>query len=133
MRKMNNQDSRYKVMYYLSPETNVADQCAMQSLTAAPHGERAKLQRAAMLAGLAMHRVDPRIPYLLSELLTADTGPEEILQVINAALSRGSLSAWRKEPVQDSLPVPASATAEAAAPAADDATRANAKGLFGKA
>lgn len=122
-------DKRYKVMFYLTPETHQADSYVKSLMATTPHGERARLQRAALLAGLAMHRIEPRIPYLLAELLTAGTGAREILQVISAALPEGTLGAV------SAVPSTGAAVAEDAPPRDDGAaaeTRANAKGIFGK-
>lgn len=122
-------DKRYKVMFYLTPETHQADSYVKSLMGMTPHGERARLQRAALLAGLAMHRIDPRIPFLLAELLTATSDAREILQVISAALPEGTFGAV----ITGAADVPA--PREEAAPRDDNAaaeTRANAKGMFGK-
>ena len=70
-------DTRRKILFYINPANSQADQFASLALDSVVQGERGRLQRASMLAGLALHKIDPRLPFLLSELLTETTTEAE--------------------------------------------------------
>lgn len=123
-------DTRRKIQFYINPETNHADSCVDTVLDSTPQGDRGRLQRAAMLSGFALHKIDPRIPFLLSELLTEKTTLSEILQVIKAVLP-----ADQSEKVNDILRVVETAKSPempSQQAGAEDETRSNARGMFGK-
>ena len=44
-----------------------------------------------MISGFALQKIDPRIPFLLTELLTENTSAEEIMQVLKAVLPRENM------------------------------------------
>lgn len=126
---MTTHSTRYKISFYIHPEHNQADGYATAVLTAQAHGDRARLQRAAMLAGLALHKIEPRMPFLLAELLNSGVTADEMLQVMSAALPGGARLTGGY-----TTPAPA-AVAEAPAagkPEAEARTRANAMGIFGR-
>ncbi|MEI2630915.1 plasmid partitioning/stability family protein [Erwinia aphidicola] len=122
-------DTRRKIQFYLNPETNQADRCVDTVLNNTPQGDRGRLQRAAMLSGFALHKIDPRIPFLLSELLTENTTFSETLQVIKAVLP--AAQAERLEEIIQTAPpenIPEQHPLQAGA---EDETRSNARGMFG--
>lgn len=76
---------------YINPCSSQADRDVNARLDSVAQGERGRLQRAAMISGFALQKIDPRIPFLLTELLTENTSAEEIMQVLKAALPRESM------------------------------------------
>ncbi|EPZ8357845.1 plasmid partitioning/stability family protein [Enterobacter hormaechei] len=77
-------DARRKIMFYLNPETNIADSIVNETLDSIPQGERGRLNRAALIAGIALYRQDARIPFLISELLNKDTQFNDIVQLLKS-------------------------------------------------
>ena len=77
-------DARRKIMFYLNPETNIADSIVNETLDSIPQGERGRLNRAALIAGIALYRQDARIPFLISELLNKDTQFADIVQLLKS-------------------------------------------------
>ena len=122
-------DTRRKIQFYLNPETNQADRCVDAVLNNTPQGDRGRLQRAAMLSGFALHKIDPRIPFLLSELLTENTTFSETLQVIKAVLP--AAQAERLEEIIQTAPPENIAEKHPLQAGAEDETRSNARGIFG--
>ncbi|MCW1877212.1 plasmid partitioning/stability family protein [Erwinia sp. INIA-01] len=125
-------DNRRKILFYINPVNTQADRFASAALDAVPQGERGRLQRASMLAGLALHKIDPRLPFLLSELLTETTSHDEIMQVISVVLPKGAVtpaSATEQPGSSGSI-----ADDKGSKDAADDdeITRKNAQAMFGK-
>lgn len=121
-------DTRRKIQFYLNPESNAADSCVNTMLDNTPQGDRGRLQRAAMLSGFALHKIDPRIPFLLSELLTEKTTLSETLQVMKAVLPAAQADKLESiirvaAPVSPSVPQ---------STGGDDETRNNAHGMFGR-
>ncbi|RKQ14298.1 hypothetical protein D8Y36_28175, partial [Escherichia coli] len=53
-------------------------------LDSIPQGERSRLNRAALTAGLALYRQDPRAPFLLCELLTKETTFSDIVNILRS-------------------------------------------------
>jgi len=122
-------DTRRKIQFYLHPETNQADHCVDKVLDNTPQGDRGRLMRAALLSGFALHKIDPRIPFLLSELLTEKTTFSETLQVIKAVLP--AAQAERLEEILQTVPPVITAEQQSRPPGADAETRNNARGMFG--
>lgn len=77
-------DARRKIMFYLNPETNIADSIVNETLDSIPQGERGRLNRAALIAGIALYRQDARIPFLISELLNKNTQFADIVQLLKS-------------------------------------------------
>lgn len=122
-------DTRRKIQFYLNPETNQADHCVDKVLDNTPQGDRGRLMRAAMLSGFALHKIDPRIPFLLSELLTEKTTFSETLQVIKAVLPAAQVDKL-EEILQTAQPVK-TAEQQPTHTGAESETRNNARGMFG--
>lgn len=71
-------DTRRKILFYINPESNQADKYVCDRLDNIPQGDRGRMNRAALLSGYTLQRIDSRLPYLLAELLTENTTTEEI-------------------------------------------------------
>lgn len=85
-------DNRRKILFYLSPDKIEADKYVCDQLDSIPQGDRGRIQRAAMLAGFALQKIDGRIPFLLSELLNGNTSREEVIQILKVVLPADLLS-----------------------------------------
>ncbi|WP_063653619.1 plasmid partitioning/stability family protein [Candidatus Arsenophonus triatominarum] len=79
-------DTRRKIQFYINPDRNIADKYAGEVLENMPQGERGKFMRAAFLSGVAFFKQEPRLIYMLSELLTEKTTIEEITKVMETVL-----------------------------------------------
>lgn len=77
-------DKRRTITFKINPESNVADNVVSTTLDSVPQGERGRLSRAALAAGLALYRQDARLPFLLCELLTHDLSYTEIEQIVKS-------------------------------------------------
>lgn len=118
-------DTRRKIQFYINPKSSLGEAYADSHTDETPQGERGRLWKAAMLSGFALERIDPRLPFLLSELLSENTTAEEVLQVIRAVSPR---SVTAQTPSQTEIvPEPAEASPNATV----DETRSNARGMFG--
>lgn len=120
----NDMDTRRKIQFYINPKSSLGEAYADSHTDETPQGERGRLWKAAMLSGFALERIDPRLPFLLSELLSENTTAEEVLQVIRA-VSPKHVAVQPGETEKDIEPV------GAARNGAVDETRSNAKGMFG--
>jgi len=117
-------DTRRKIQFYINPKSSLGEAYADSHTDETPQGERGRLWKAAMLSGFALERIDPRLPFLLSELLSENTTAEEVLQVIRA-VSPKHATAQPDEAEKDIEPVGAARNDTV------DETRSNAKGMFG--
>lgn len=90
-------DNRRKIQFYLSPDKLEADKYVCDQLDSIPQGDRGRIQRAAMLAGFALQKVEGRIPFLLSELLNDKTSREEVVQILRMLLPSDLVSELQKE------------------------------------
>lgn len=117
-------DTRRKIQFYINPKSSLGEAYADSHTDETPQGERGRLWKAAMLSGFALERIDPRLPFLLSELLSENTTAEEVLQVIRA-VSPKHVTAQLGEAEKDIEPVGAARNDSV------DETRSNAKGMFG--
>lgn len=116
-------DTRRKIQFYINPKSSLGEAYADSHTDETPQGERGRLWKAAMLSGFALERIDPRLPFLLSELLSENTTAEEVLQVIRAVSPKSATA----QPQAESVPEPAEASPNATV----DETRSNARGMFG--
>lgn len=73
-----------KISFYLKPAHSRADQLADEMLDALPVKARGNACRAAMLAGMALMRQDPRLPHLIAELFDDDTTISQIRHLISS-------------------------------------------------
>ncbi|MFS1564213.1 MAG: plasmid partitioning/stability family protein [Candidatus Arsenophonus phytopathogenicus] len=118
-------DTRRKIQFYINPDRHGADKYAGEVvLENIPQGERGKFMRAAFLSGVALFKQEPRLIYMLSELLTDKTTLEEITKVMEAVLKN-------KIPDFDTKGVDFEILASNEDLSALE-TRKNAKNLFGK-
>lgn len=73
-----------KISFYLKPAHSRADQLADEMLDALPVKARGNACRAAMLAGMALMRQDPRLPHLIAELFDDNTTISQIRHLISS-------------------------------------------------
>ncbi|QHM74052.1 plasmid partitioning/stability family protein [Mixta intestinalis] len=112
---------RRKILFNLNPENNPADRYVCECLARIAQGDRGRMNRAALLSGFALQRIDPRLPHILAELLTSNTTVDEILQVIRAVL-----------PSEKSREISQSSGKTEPDEPAGDITRKNALNIFGQ-
>lgn len=77
-------DKRRTIAFKLNPDVNQTDKIVCDILDSIPQGERSRLNRAALTAGLALYRQDPRAPFLLCELLTKETTFSDIVNILRS-------------------------------------------------
>lgn len=77
-------DKRRTIAFKLNPDVNQTDKIVCDTLDSIPQGERSRLNRAALTAGLALYRQDPRTPFLLCELLTKETTFSDIMNILRS-------------------------------------------------
>ena len=77
-------DKRRTIAFKLNPDVNQTDKIVCDTLDSIPQGERSRLNRAALTAGLALYRQDPRAPFLLCELLTKETTFSDIVNILRS-------------------------------------------------
>ncbi|MFZ5272122.1 plasmid partitioning/stability family protein [Enterobacter asburiae] len=73
-----------KISFYLKPAHSRADQLADEMLAALPVKARGNTCRAALLAGMALMRQDPRLPHLIAELFDDNTTIDQIRHLISS-------------------------------------------------
>lgn len=117
-------DTRRKIQFYINAQTSPGEAFADELTGKTAQGERGRLWKAAMLSGFALQRIDPRLPHILSELLSEQTTAEEVIKVIQAVSPKTEQTGPNKEPV------PASSPQIQSTPDHDDETRKNALGMF---
>lgn len=127
---MTNSSTR-RVSFYLKPDHVKAEKIACDLLDALPASERAKMQRSAMLAGLALMKQDARLPCLLAELLDENTDINSILHIIGgvapADTPQNTAPLWRHT---ISAPARTSPAGELDVNAGIRVMKSNASGLF---
>lgn len=82
-----------KVSFYLKPDQNPADKVAADMLDALPVKMRGKASRAALLAGIALMKQDPRLPGLIAEILDEHTTISQIRHLLCSVLPEDAGSA----------------------------------------
>lgn len=126
-----------KISFYLKPAHSRADQLADEMLDALPVKARGNASRAAMLAGMALMRQDPRLPHLIAELFDENTTISQIRHLISSIFPDDTtavvaairqLTATTTQPDPAAAKEPAPATNEPADNAA--VARRNAGNLF---
>lgn len=73
-----------KISFYLKPAHSRADQLADEMLNALPVKARGNACRAAMLAGMALMRQDPRLPHLIAEVFDDNTTIDQVRHLISS-------------------------------------------------
>lgn len=92
-------DTRRKIQFYINPDRHGADKYVGEVLEKMPQGERGKFMRGAFLSGVALFKQEPRLIYMLSELLTDKTTLEEITTVMETVL-KNKISDFNHEYVE---------------------------------
>lgn len=129
---MEKPDTRRKIMFYLNPESSMADRYVCDEIDRMPQGDRGKTWRAALLAGFALRKQDSRLPHMLAELLTEHTTFEEMVLVMQAVFPEEmkTFGARRPSPTK-ALTMHEGQRTEAEAEAKlRDETQENAKAMF---
>ncbi|MCU6243855.1 MULTISPECIES: plasmid partitioning/stability family protein [Enterobacteriaceae] len=73
-----------KISFYLKPTHSRADKLADEMLNALPVKARGNACRAAMLAGMALMRQDPRLPHLIAEVFDDSTTIDQVRHLISS-------------------------------------------------
>ncbi|WP_226066769.1 plasmid partitioning/stability family protein [Dickeya zeae] len=128
---MEKPDTRRKIMFYLNPESSMADRYVCDEIDRMPQGDRGKTWRAALLAGFALRKQDSRLPHMLAELLTEHTTFEEMVLVMQAVFPEEmkTFGARRPGTVTKAPTMPEGQRTEAEAKPRDE-TQENAKAMF---
>ena len=66
---MDDERKRKKFTLYLHPE-KAADFQTLEAIESVPRSERGELFRNAFISGMALHQLDPRLPVLLTAILS---------------------------------------------------------------
>ncbi|KAB7715721.1 hypothetical protein GBN32_00340 [Plesiomonas shigelloides] len=75
-----------RISFYLNPEQVRSEKNACDILDNMTAAERGRMQRAAMMAGLALMQLDPRLPHLLAELMAGPVDAEAVHCLIDSVL-----------------------------------------------
>ncbi|WP_407229461.1 plasmid partitioning/stability family protein [Escherichia coli] len=76
-------DKRRTIAFKLNPDVNQTDKIVCDTLDSIPQGERSRLNRAALTAGLALYS-KIGAPFLLCELLTKETTFSDIVNILRS-------------------------------------------------
>lgn len=68
---MDDERKRKKFTLYLHPE-KAADFQTLEAIESVPRSERGELFRNAFISGMALHQLDPRLPVLLTAILSEE-------------------------------------------------------------
>ncbi|OCJ37370.1 plasmid partitioning/stability family protein [Serratia sp. 14-2641] len=86
-------EGRKKISLYLHPE-ELSDRMALDQVDTVPRKKRGELYRHALIAGLALHQLDQRLPELLTLLFTRTLTPDEVINQLAA------MTGWKPSQVQ---------------------------------
>lgn len=75
-------DERKKLTVYLHPD-QVADNVSLDIIDSVPRNDRGDLYRRALISGLALHHLDPRLPGLLAQLLDKSFTADSLVGLIS--------------------------------------------------
>jgi len=75
-----------KIQFNLYPDENIGDEEAIEAIQTIRQKERGRAYRAFLLSGVALFKLDKRLPYLLAELLTPEVTLEEVKSIFNSVL-----------------------------------------------
>lgn len=75
-------EERKKFTVYLHPE-QAADNLSLDIIESVPRNERGELYRRALISGLALHQLDPRLPGLLTVLLNRDFTADQLVGLLS--------------------------------------------------
>lgn len=75
-------EDRKKFTVYLHPD-QAADNVSLDIIESVPRNDRGDLYRRALISGLALHKLDPRLPGLLAVLLDRDFTAEQLVGLLS--------------------------------------------------
>lgn len=75
-------EDRKKFTVYLHPD-QAADNLSLDIIESVPRNERGELYRKALISGLALHQLDPRLPGLLAVFLDKDFTVESLVGLLS--------------------------------------------------
>lgn len=74
---MDDERKRKKFTLYLHPE-KAADFQTLEAIESVPRSERGELFRNAFISGMALHQLDPRLPVLLTAILSEKFSADQV-------------------------------------------------------
>lgn len=75
-------EERKKFTVYLHPD-QAADSVSLDIIESVPRNDRGELYRKALISGLALHQLDPRLPGLLALLLDKDFTADNLVVLLS--------------------------------------------------
>ncbi|HAT3956109.1 MULTISPECIES: plasmid partitioning/stability family protein [Enterobacter] len=75
-------EERKKFTLYLHPE-QAADRVSLDIIESVPRNDRGELYRKALISGLALHQLDPRLPGLLALLLDSNFTADSLVGLLS--------------------------------------------------
>lgn len=75
-------DERKKFTVYLHPD-QTADNMSLDIIESVSRNERGELYRRALISGLALHQLDPRLPGLLAVLLDRNFSADHLVGLLS--------------------------------------------------
>ena len=75
---MDDERKRKKYTLYLHPE-KAADFQTLEAIESVPRSERGELFRNAFISGMALHQLDPRLPVLLTAILSEEFSADQVV------------------------------------------------------
>lgn len=75
-------EERKKFTVYLHPD-QAADSVSLDIIESVPRNDRGELYRKALISGLALHQLDPRLPGLLALLLDKDFTADSLVGLLS--------------------------------------------------
>lgn len=92
-------ESRKKVQLYIYPEQKPQDKVASDFFTEMPTGLRAQAYRNSLVSGVALAKIDPRLPEILAVALSTNPDGEELKKILISVIGSELASS---APVSDS-------------------------------
>lgn len=75
-------EERKKFTLYLHPDKD-ADRQALEVIESVPRSARGELYRNALIAGMALQQLDPRLPALLSAMLSESFSADQLIGLVS--------------------------------------------------
>ena len=75
-------EERKKFTLYLHPD-QAADRVSLDIIESVPRNDRGELYRKALISGLALHQLDPRLPGLLALLLDSNFTADSLVGLLS--------------------------------------------------
>lgn len=91
-------DNRKKIQFYLYPELKSQDATAIEHCANMPTGLRSHFYRNAILAGVALSKVDPRLIELLAAGLGEKMDREDVINLIHSITLKGHVTPPQEAP-----------------------------------